>query len=175
MASIFFRMESFRRFDHLFVKEILHVSFHGMQFFLILPKILILLEEKVAAIRKLSAYSPKVMCGFDPCQKVGCLENKGAICVTDFECNPTFFDDHGNVLKGCKGKMCCGVKCSIKLLPFSISHFNHHQYHHHHRHHQLHHHQLYHHQLHRHQLHHHQLHHHQLHHHYHQHYHYRRR
>ena len=49
------------------------------------------------------SYSPKVLCGFDPCQRVGCLQDKGVICVTDFECNPTFFDDEGKVLKNCKG------------------------------------------------------------------------
>ena len=61
-------------------------------------------ESKVAAIQNLASYSPKVLCGFDPCQRVGCLEEKGAICVTDFECNPAFFNDEGNVLKGCRGK-----------------------------------------------------------------------
>jgi hypothetical protein len=57
------------------------------------------------AVQKLPSYSPKVLCGFDPCQRVGCLEDKGSICVTDFECNPTFFDDEGNVLKGCRGEV----------------------------------------------------------------------
>jgi hypothetical protein len=60
-------------------------------------------EGKVAAVQNLASYSPKALCGFDPCQRVGCLEEKGAICVTDFDCNPTFFDDEGNVLKRCKG------------------------------------------------------------------------
>ena len=62
-----------------------------------------ILEDKVAAVQKMASYSPRALCGFDPCQRVGCLEDKGAICVADFECNPTFFNDEGTVLKKCKG------------------------------------------------------------------------
>ena len=46
---------------------------------------------------------PKTFCGFNPCEEVGCLHDPAARCITDFECNPVFFDTDGKMLSKCKG------------------------------------------------------------------------
>ncbi|XP_028400687.1 uncharacterized protein LOC114523845 isoform X2 [Dendronephthya gigantea] len=82
-------------------------------------------EDKVTAVKNLASYSPKVLCGFDPCQRVGCLEDKGAICVTDFDCNPNFFNDEGHVLKACRDsnqlflRPLAQKKCSFNPCSFA--------------------------------------------------------
>ncbi|XP_046840533.1 uncharacterized protein LOC124434688 isoform X2 [Xenia sp. Carnegie-2017] len=66
------------------------------------PAVSCTVEKKMAAVQKLSSYSPRMLCGFDPCQSVGCIHNIEAFCIADFECNPTFFDNNGRVLKKCE-------------------------------------------------------------------------
>ena len=49
--------------------------------------------------------NPKSLCDFNPCEEAGCLYDPAARCITDFECNPVFFDANGKMLSQCKGKM----------------------------------------------------------------------
>ena len=47
---------------------------------------------------------PKDYCGFNPCEEVKCFATLLARCITDFDCNPLFFDQHGNTIKTCQGE-----------------------------------------------------------------------
>ena len=58
--------------------------------------------------------NPKLVCDFDPCQEAGCLYNPEARCITDFECNPVFFNTDGKMLPHCKGK---NTGAPIFLVP----------------------------------------------------------
>ncbi|KAL9981062.1 hypothetical protein ACROYT_G009719 [Oculina patagonica] len=46
---------------------------------------------------------PKTLCDFNPCEEAGCLHDPAARCITDFECNPVFFNADGDMLPKCKG------------------------------------------------------------------------
>lgn len=46
---------------------------------------------------------PKSLCDFNPCEEAGCLHDPAARCITNFECNPVFFNVDGNMLSNCKG------------------------------------------------------------------------
>lgn len=48
---------------------------------------------------------PKSLCDFNPCEEAGCLHDPDAKCITDFECNPMFFNVKGDMLPKCKGKL----------------------------------------------------------------------
>lgn len=47
---------------------------------------------------------PKSLCDFNPCEEAGCLHDPAARCITDFECNPVFFNADGDMLPKCKGR-----------------------------------------------------------------------
>ena len=48
---------------------------------------------------------PKSLCDFNPCHEAGCLHDPSARCITDFECNPVFFNVDGDMLSNCKGTL----------------------------------------------------------------------
>ena len=49
--------------------------------------------------------NPKSLCDFNPCDEAGCLHDPAARCITDFECNPVFFNVDGDMLSNCKGTL----------------------------------------------------------------------
>lgn len=53
---------------------------------------------------QVSNVNPKSLCDFNPCEEAGCLYDPTARCITDFECNPIFFNSDGKVISKCKGK-----------------------------------------------------------------------
>lgn len=59
---------------------------------------------------------PKTFCDFNPCEEVGCLYDPAARCITDFECNPTFFNINGKMLPNCKGKFLLQCKRELSGL-----------------------------------------------------------
>lgn len=62
---------------------------------------------------------PKTLCDFNPCEEVGCLYDPAAHCITDFECNPSFFNLNGEMLPKCKG-----IDSLYSKIPQVICSFN---------------------------------------------------
>ena len=47
---------------------------------------------------------PVELCGYSPCKVTKCVTGPAAMCVSDSQCRPVFFDQNGKIIKSCKGK-----------------------------------------------------------------------
>ena len=70
---------------------------------------------------------PKTLCDFNPCEEVGCLYDPAAHCITDFECNPSFFNLNGEMLPKCKGTFHMQSKRELRDLTNYIKHLSFHK------------------------------------------------
>ena len=70
---------------------------------------------------------PKTLCDFNPCEEVGCLYDPAAHCITDFECNPSFFNLNGEMLPKCKGTFHMQSKREFSDLTNYIKHLSFHK------------------------------------------------